>query len=344
MAISKFSVYGGRCPMNVVVCCLTLLSVVWALTRREDPSTAHAGTTDRYEEAHQAFKSGKCKCCHPAIWREWEKSMHAQAWVDKIYQEAAEQIAERETKCDPCHAPEPILVTGIGKMPKLRNRNRDSGVSCLVCHLDVDGAMHGPPATAETSFHANVTNPVYREPTLLCSTCHGQPNVPEHDQVSSFLKSRFASKKKSCAICHMPAVKRLQSTASYESSPGRKHTWQGSRSLSQLKRAATLAFEFASAKATLTVANKAGHILPGSMLRIIVLDVQILAPDGTPRQLAQFTISGRKGNRLPADDSRQFVFDVQTSDTIVARLRYQLTPKTPESSWVLMTEVQRVVP
>ena len=46
--------------------------------------------------------------------------MHAQAWEDPIYQEAASQVEDREKTCDPCHAPEPILITGIGKMPKLR--------------------------------------------------------------------------------------------------------------------------------------------------------------------------------------------------------------------------------
>ena len=42
--------------------------------------------THRVAEAYQGFQDGKCKSCHPAIWREWENSMHAKAWVDEIYQ------------------------------------------------------------------------------------------------------------------------------------------------------------------------------------------------------------------------------------------------------------------
>ena len=118
--------------------------------------------------------------------------MHAKAWVDEIYQAAAEQITDRETKCDQCHAPQPILITGVGNMPKLRDEQREAGVSCLVCHLDAHGTMNGPPASAETYFHANRTNPIYTQPTVLCGTCHGQQSVPEHDQVSSFLNSKFA--------------------------------------------------------------------------------------------------------------------------------------------------------
>ena len=299
---------------------------------------------NQHKEMYQAFKDGKCKSCHPAIWREWEKSIHAQAWVDEIYQEAAKQVAGREKSCDPCHAPKPILVTGIGKMPKLRNVQRDSGVSCLVCHLDSDGAMQGPPASAETNFHANVTNPIYKESTKLCATCHGQPSVPEHDQVSSFLKSKFATENKSCATCHMPLVSRLQSTASYESITGRKHTWRGSRSVTQLKNAAALKIEFADKKATVILQNQAGHLLPGGTLRVIVLDVTHLASDGTQREKKQVLISAKAENRLKPDEKRTFVFNVSSGDTLRARLRYQLTPKTSEPEWILMAEESKIAP
>lgn len=298
----------------------------------------------QHKEMYQGFKDGKCKSCHPAIWREWEKSMHAQAWVDEIYQEAAKQVTDREKSCDPCHAPEPILVTGIGKMPKLRNAQRVSGVSCLVCHLDKDGAMQGPPASAETNFHANVTNPIYKSPTKLCATCHGQPTVPEHDQVSSFLESRHAAEKKSCATCHMPVVNRAQSTASYESIKGRKHTWRGSRSVAQLKNAATLKVEFTGKKATVVLQNKAGHLLPGGTLRVIVLDITHLTPDGTQRQKKQVLISEKQKSRLKPDEKRTYDFDVTTGDTFKVRLRYQLTPKMPETEWIRMAEVNKTVP
>ncbi len=297
---------------------------------------------DKYRKMFGAFEEGKCKSCHPAIWREWEKSMHAQAWVDEIYQAAAKTVKDRQKSCDPCHAPEPILVTGIGKMPKLRNAQRDSGVSCLICHLDKDGAMHGPPASAETNFHANVTDPIYTSPTKLCATCHGQPSVPEHDQVSSFLESKYAEEKKSCATCHMPIVNRIQSTASYESIKGRKHTWRGSRSVAQLKSAATLEVEFEGDKATVILQNKAGHLMPGGTLRNVILDVMHLTPDGTQQQKKQVIISEKTENRLKPDEKRTYVFDINRGDRITARLKYQLTPETPENKWILMAEVSRV--
>jgi hypothetical protein len=303
--------------------------------------------THRVTEAYQGFQDGKCKSCHPAIWQEWENSMHAKAWVDEIYQAAAKQITDRETKCDQCHAPQPILITGIGKMPKLRNRQREVGVSCLVCHLDAQGAMHGPPASAETYFHANVTNPIYTEPTMLCGTCHGQQSVPEHDQVSSFLNSKFAEGDTSCATCHMPVVTRLQSTTSHESIKGRKHTWRGSRSVAQLKRAATFQLEYTDGKVDVKLRSKTGHILPGGTLRTIMLEVTLLAPDGTEYQKQQISISAKGENRLFPNENRTYPFDMvsaATGDTIRARLIYQLMPNTPKAKWVLMAEKTHIVP
>ena len=307
--------------------------------RAEDP-------VNRVTEAYQGFQEGKCKSCHPAIWREWENSMHAKAWVDEIYQELANQIKDRETKCDQCHAPQPILITGIGKMPKLRDEQRAAGVSCLVCHLDAEGAMHGPQASAETYFHANVTNPIYTAPTTLCSTCHGQPTVPEHDQVSSFLNSKFAEEDKSCATCHMPVVNRLQSTASYESIKGRKHTWRGSRSVAQLRRAATLQLEITPEKVNVKLQSKTGHILPGGTLRTIILEAKLLSPEGIERQKKQIIISAKEQNRLLPNEERVYIFDTvpgAIGDTVTVRLMYQLTPKTPESEWILMAEKIHVV-
>ena len=328
----------GAVSLGLFGCVLVTLISNLAL-RAENPES-------RVAEAYRGFQEGKCKSCHPAIWREWENSMHAKAWVDEIYQGIANQIKDRETKCDGCHAPQPILITGVGKIPKLRDKQRAAGVSCLVCHLDAEGAMHGPPASAETYFHANVTDPIYTAPTTLCSTCHGQPTVPEHDQVSSFLNSKFAEENKSCATCHMPVVNRLQSTVSHESIKGRKHTWRGSRSVAQLRRAATLQIDIAPEKVNVILHSKTGHILPGGTLRTIILEAKLLSSNGTERQKEQISISAEKQNRLLPNEQKTYIFDPlpsATGDTITVRLMYQLTPKTPESEWILMAEKIHVV-
>ena len=141
------------------------------------------------------------------------------------------KIPDREETCDPCHAPQPILITGIGKMPKLREADRDSGVSCLVCHVDAKGAMHGPPASVDAVVHANITDKAHQTPIELCGSCHGQPSVPKYNQLASFKHSPAEKAGKNCATCHMPAIKRLQSLRSYEPMLGGRHTWVASRSV-----------------------------------------------------------------------------------------------------------------
>ena len=296
-----------------------------------------------YDDITLEFNRGKCRSCHPAIWREWSNSMHAGAWKDPIYQAAASRIADREKSCDPCHAPEPILITGIGEFPVLRSADREHGVTCLVCHVDADGAMHGPPASTDALFHANITDEAHTKPTELCATCHGQPSVPEHNQVESFQGSPADKSGKSCAHCHMPRVKRLQSVRSYEEISGRRHTWDGSRSVAMLKRAATLEIAIDDGVALIAVRNKAGHLLPGEALRIVTLDIQVTDANGKPVSEEQVSISVSSGadgadNRLAPDETRTFRFPLNGGRRIHAELLYRLTPATPKSESITMAE------
>ena len=299
-----------------------------------------------YDDIYRDFTQKKmCKRCHPAIWREWERSMHAKAWEDPIYQEAASQVEDREKKCDPCHAPEPILITGIGKMPKLREADRKYGVSCIVCHIDAHGAMHGPHKSSNPMYHANVTSEAHAKPTELCATCHGQPSVPEHNQVDSFRNSPAAEKGLNCASCHMPAVKRTLSVHSYETVTIRRHTWAGSRSVSKLKSAADLKIVRAEGKATIRLTNKAGHLLPGEALRAIILDVKTFDPNGAVNRQEQIFISDAaetpENSRISPGETREIVFFLSDTEKIEAQLRYRLTPTTPETEWITMAEASR---
>ena len=299
-----------------------------------------------YDDIYRDFTKKKmCKRCHPAIWREWETSMHAKAWEDPIYQEAASQVADREKKCDPCHASEPILITGIGKMPKLRATDRKYGVSCIVCHIDAHGAMHGPHKSNNPMYHANVTSEAHAKATELCATCHGQPSVPEHNQVASFRDSPAAEKGLNCATCHMPAVKRQLSVHTYETVSVRRHTWKGSRSVSKLKSAVNLKIVRAEGEATVLLTNKAGHLLPGEALRAVILDAKISDANGTVGRHEQIFISAASDkpetSRILPGETRQVVYTLSDTEKIAVKLRYRLTPTTPETEWVTMAEASQ---
>ncbi len=334
---------------------ILLISLLLVFTRTGGQIAA-AGETEEesiftpsylsYDNIYRDFTQKKmCKRCHPAIWREWERSMHAKAWEDPIYQEAASQVEDREKKCDPCHAPEPILITGIGKMPKLRAGDRKYGVSCIVCHIDAHGAMHGPHESTNPMYHANVTSEAHAKPTELCATCHGQPSVPEHNQVASFNNSPAAEKGLNCATCHMPAVKRSLSVHSYETVSVRRHTWIGSRSVSKLKSAANLKIVRAEGKATVRLTNKAGHLLPGGVLRTIILDVKISDANGAVNRYEQAFISDTsekpETNRISPGETREFVYTLSDTEKIEVKLHYRLTPTTPKTEWITMAEASQ---
>ena len=194
-------------------------------------------------------------------------------------------------------------------------------------------------------YHANVTSEAHAKPTELCATCHGQPSVPEHNQVASFRNSPAAEKGLNCASCHMPAVKRTLSVHTYEPVTVRRHTWAGSRSVSKLKSAANLKIVRAEGKATVRLTNKAGHLLPGEALRAIILDVKISAPDGAVNDHKQIFISEEsdkpENSRVLPGETREFVYTLNNTEKIEAKLLYRLIPTTPEIEWITMAEASQ---
>ena len=194
-------------------------------------------------------------------------------------------------------------------------------------------------------YHANVTSEAHAKPTELCATCHGQPSVPEHNQVDSFRNSPAAEKGLNCASCHMPAVKRRLSVHTYENVTVRKHTWAGSRSVSKLKSAVNLKIVRAEGKATVHLTNKAGHLLPGEALRAIILDVKIFDANGVANRHEQVFISAASEepatSRISPGETREVVYPLNDTEKIEAKLRYRLTPTTPETEWITMAEASR---
>ena len=290
----------------------------------------------------KAFQKGECQNCHPAIWREWKRSLHAKSWSDPIYQKMVEGFPNRRQTCDPCHAPQPILITGLGQMPRLRQLNRESGVSCLTCHVDVNGSMHGPKGSRPANFHSDVVDSRYAQnATQLCATCHGQPSVSAHQQIRNWQIQE--QKNKNCTSCHMPANNRLQSTQSSKPIRGRKHTWEGSHSRSMLKRSAKLTISRTKTNVVVTVENKTGHQLPGDGLRTIILEVSF----GTNTQQYFFSANiSPNGLDLESDDrlafnhSKEFNFSVPKNQLVTAKLFYQLLPHQEKTDWVLIAETE----
>ena len=82
--------------------------------------------------------AARCGECHVEIYREWADSPHANAYVNPRYREATDDYDF--DGCLPCHAPKPQYSD---KAPQVRMTSRQTGVTCVSCHLH-EGKMVGP--------------------------------------------------------------------------------------------------------------------------------------------------------------------------------------------------------
>lgn len=146
-----------------------------------------------------------CERCHQDVWEEWSASGHSRAWTNSAFQAA---IAEREDEgeaCASCHAPDSVLRTGPGQLPRARSADRDLGVNCITCHMD--GREYFGPVPAD--FHGGVTVRADYRSSTWCASCHGHPEAaPHHEHYTSYLESPAAGNEESCQSCHMPLVTR----------------------------------------------------------------------------------------------------------------------------------------
>lgn len=87
-----------------------------------------------------AFTNQDCQQCHAQVWQEWESSGHAQAFTADAVQAAFRHFGH-DRKCESCHAPQPVLLTGLEEPVELRADDRESGVNCLSCHSLPEGQV-----------------------------------------------------------------------------------------------------------------------------------------------------------------------------------------------------------
>jgi hypothetical protein len=136
-----------------------------------------------------------CSECHVAIYKEWERSPHAAAFLADQFRRATDDYRFKE--CIGCHAPQPMLTSGE---PAARESDRHVGVACVACHLD-KGAMVGPiEPTGIAKPHPIRVDPVMFEDGNLCGRCH----------TGTLRQWRATSmeNKPDCRQCHMPTVTR----------------------------------------------------------------------------------------------------------------------------------------
>lgn len=232
------------------------------------------------EPPRNLSKSGSCRECHPEVYAEWERSWHAQAWIDPFVREQSENFKNKD--CIPCHAPRPVFERGIrpGERVVERASNRSVGIDCLSCHKLPEGGFAAAGRDPE-----GPCGPVYR-PELasvaLCAPCHNQ-----HDTVNEWLDSPPHLKGESCNDCHMPIVERKGRDGG-PPRQGRDHSSPGGHSVPLLKRAYSLSHELkeengARHLVVRIVNDKTAHNLPAdSRHRALDLILTFYRPGGLP--------------------------------------------------------------
>ena len=326
-----------------VIGCVAALGLTGAWVLRAQKTYPSA------EQMRAHMNDGKCADCHESIWKEWEKSGHAQAWKSKLYQKMRKKYEKEAPKsCDPCHAPQPILMTGVGKMPLLREEGKETGVDCLSCHLDADGAMKGPYNDPSPFHQTKPSNVLYTRQIKICASCHGQPKVLAHNQIAE----REKSNKETCQRCHMPETERKPSRYSAKKKRSGAHTFPGSRDKKFLQSVFHLDYDLSSEGLTAFISNAADHAVPASPLREIELRIAVISSGGGvlydkreihrhPLDEAGKRVLPKGGDiRLKGSETRAVRIPLSAADlkgaSLIVSARYR---RSPEDKWVPMSEL-----
>ncbi len=140
------------------------------------------------EDLLQRPQAKRCADCHAEIFREWERSRHAKAWISEHFKFETENYAK--VKCLSCHAPHQV---DPDKKPVLRVEFKEDGVSCVACHFKEETkAMHGP-LKVWSPPHPSKQDLSYKR-SNFCAGCHQE----------TYKEWKLAKVQKTCQSCHMP--------------------------------------------------------------------------------------------------------------------------------------------
>ncbi|MED6335037.1 MAG: multiheme c-type cytochrome [Planctomycetota bacterium] len=175
---------GLRAGLGVVVGALGL----WALTAVFAP-VREAAPVRTFTSSQQ------CRECHAEVFAEWEASWHRESWRDPDVVALSNDFSN--TDCIDCHAPRPVLETGIGMRVLPRSSRRSEGVDCISCHALSGGRMAGtidaPAAPCRPVATLDLQRPEF------CGGCHDQ-----HLTVQQWKESDYFEQGIDCIDCHMP--------------------------------------------------------------------------------------------------------------------------------------------
>lgn len=246
-----------RAVVGVVVLGATILGL--SLVFQRPPAAAPATTFS---------SSSQCQACHAEAYAEWSASQHAQSWINPAVRALSNDFAN--TDCIDCHAPRPVLETGLANRVLPRETRRAEGVDCIACHQVAGGHVAGTMDRDDVQCRPIATRELAQ--VEFCAPCHDQ-----HKTITQWRETEYAKNGIGCLECHMPF-------RGGDPNRGRDHTMHGGHSIAVVRTAVTLKAERAGDEVIARVENVgAGHHFPTDE-RSRAADVfwRPLAADGKP--------------------------------------------------------------
>jgi hypothetical protein len=254
---------GGRPTRKAILLAVVLSAtagfLVWRLLRPMNifvVSEAFERPVDtrRMPAAVDGLHAADCGRCHDTVLREWQSTMHSQAWTDPYFQTDWRFEGSRQV-CRNCHTPldrqqealvlgfrdrdkwDPILAPNADFDPALQGE----GVTCAACHLR-DGAILGPYGDARAP------HPVKKieDANEICVRCHvvagarwdtfyrfppcgTAAEIAQSEGRWSGRSGEYAVgsvRELGCVECHMPLVERAL-VAGGDVRTSHRHLWRG---------------------------------------------------------------------------------------------------------------------
>ena len=222
----------------------------------------------------------ECAECHVEETREWARTLHANAWVDRAYQ-AELAKTKRKQGCLACHIPQPLHGAEGELVEQLTARTDDKhfGVSCASCHAGPGGVQYGPRGAA-TDAHptARAETFVGAGSNALCVRCHDTTVGPVIGVAKDFVEAGLERRGLTCVGCHMG--ERVIETPGQPARTVRSHALQTPRDPAFLARAFGLTAKRQGGRVVVEVENLAGHRVPGLIGRKLELEARLLDASG----------------------------------------------------------------
>ncbi len=317
----------GRTPRGgVVVACMAILIAggQWQTPEAEAQDKLPKLNTEGFTS------SAVCGECHQAIHAVWQRSLHANAWSNAIFQAGYRRAkeaagAEGAAVCLSCHAP----TVRHTKDFDVKQAITAEGVTCDFCHsisavelggaagsdgvtdpirLTVGKVKYGPLRHAQSPVHEIIHSPLHTK-SEFCAGCHEYRNrhgLTVLGTYSEWKASPYAKRGIQCQDCHMPLVPGRVVAMNIREKTSKTvnlHNISGSHDLERVRKAVTMKLE--------------GTEWIGNRVWVYVSCANVGSghcfPTGLPMHRAVLEVAIREGNR--EIERKEIPFELVTLDT-----------------------------